>query len=115
MSWLRKNLAPSLGVLAALAGFAFAPAVPGGGADWARIGASVLGLLVVAIATLRGDEVERGLVFKACGAAFALSLCAAIAVAILGEPSAEIVARYAWAGLMAAWLVCWALLRMRLA
>jgi len=100
-----------LGVLAAVGLFAMSPHLPA--SEWVRLGAALVGLVVIAAHALRGDEVERRLAIDAGAAAFALSLGGAFAAALFATPSQDLVVRYGWAVMMALWLAAWALLRLR--
>lgn len=84
---------------------------------WAEAQSVLAGLsvAVLAVYVVRSDEVERALGMQAAAAAFALLLIVALASRIAGSAAiASVLAGDLWAVMIAAALVCWIVLRIRL-
>jgi hypothetical protein len=112
---VRRVLLPSLAIVATVLVFGASGFLGGGAANVVRLCAALAGLGIVAAHVLRGDEVERGLVMKACAVSFLVALAGAFALALFGDIDPAVVVANAWAALIALWLLAWALLRLRLA
>ena len=106
----RRTLLHGALLLIALALFAVAPA------GLMKLGAALAGGAVALAFVLTSDEVERALAGRASAFAFSTALAASIALTVPELREAAVThAEFAWAALVAAWLVGWTIFRVRLA
>jgi hypothetical protein len=109
-SELKRQSAYGAVLIVWLAGFALARGVP-----WASAACALAACATVLIYVLRSDEVERALAFKSGFIAFMVTLAATIVLSALGEAEAiTLLARELWAVLLAVFLLCWLVYRIRL-
>jgi hypothetical protein len=98
--------------LAGLAGCAVAYG-RAGSLGWASMPFALLAMAAVASHIWRGDEYERRLAQEASVLVFFPTLAVALAMPLMTADAQLMAARWAWAGLMAFWMLGWAVLRLR--
>jgi hypothetical protein len=113
MELTRSDWVAAFGLALALGAFALGPNLAVEFADWIRAAAGAVGMGVVAWRVALSDEVARLLALKAAGLSFFVCLVAAWVMPLLGVMSSESLTSCAWALMMAVWLVCWTVLRVR--
>ncbi len=107
---MKKIVFPTLGVLGAVGVFGAAPSFAGEYLPTVQFLAGLVGLIAVAAHVLAADEVERLVVWQAAAISFALCLVIAWAAATIGLPALW---GYAWAVMMALWMLAYLTLRLR--